>query len=95
MRAQCLWNNLPDPPYRKKEISDAVSSGIGDRPEGQSWSYIINLLGSETAIRITICGPDEFRWEYAFDGPNEQRPKFINRRVKANVPPYASMPDRE
>ena len=95
MRAECLSNNLPEPAYRKKEITEAVSSGIGDRQDGQSWSYIINLLVNATAIRLTICGPGEFRWEYAFDGLDEQRPEFIKRTVKANVPRYGSSPDHE
>jgi hypothetical protein len=90
MRAQCLWNNLLEPPYRKNEIDEAVSSGIGDRPDGRSWSYIINATADTTATRITIRGPGGFRWEYAFDGPDDQRPEFINRTVKVNVPPYAS-----
>jgi hypothetical protein len=95
MRGRCLSNNLREPPYRKKEITEAVSSGIGDRPDGQSWSYIIGVSANTSAITITIFGPGGFRWECAFDGPNEQRPEFINRTVKANVPPYASSPDRE
>jgi hypothetical protein len=95
MRAECLWNNLPEPPYRKKEINEAVSSGIGDRPDEQPWCYTIDLPQDTTAITIKVCGPGGFRWERAFDGPNEQRPELINRTVKANVPPYASFPDRE
>lgn len=94
MRAECLWNNLPEPPYRKKEINEAVSSGIGDRPDGQSWSYSIAVSPNTSAIWISICGPGGFKWECAFDGPEEQRPEFIDRTVKANVPPYASSPDR-
>jgi hypothetical protein len=92
VRAQCLSNNLP---YRKKEVDEAVSSAIGDRPDGQSWCYIIDLPQDKSAITITICGPGGFRWECAFDGAHDQRPEFINRTVKANVPPYVSSPDGE
>jgi hypothetical protein len=94
MRAECLWNNLTEPPYRKKEIDEAVSSGIGDRLDGQSWSYSIGVSPNTSAIGMSICGPGGFKWECVLDGPDHQTPEFINRMVKAKVPPYGSSPDR-
>jgi len=79
MPVEVLTNTIALPNSRK-ETQEAVLAGIGPRPD--IWTVRIFEPQSGPEYVIKIEGPNGFKWEQTFFGPEEEAPEFIRKAVE-------------
>ena len=80
MAVSIFCNTIPAPD-RGKAVQQAVLAGIGTRPESETWKIQIFEPQSSTEYVIKIEGPNDFKWDRTFVGPEEEAPEFICNEV--------------
>jgi len=81
MSATVLTNTIPLADVRQ-QIQAAVLRGIGERIDYERWTVKIFAPADRAGYVIRIQGPKNFTWERYFEGPQEEKPDFIEQTVR-------------
>ena len=81
MSVTIFINEIPIPEHREA-IEKAVLEGIGQRPNNEQWMVSIYAPQNSDHYSVVIEGPNDFKWERSFSGPDERSPELIREEVR-------------
>ena len=81
MSVSIFCNEIPIPEHRES-IGKAVLDGIGQRPDNEQWRVEIYAPRDSADYIVVIEGPNDFKWERSFSGPDERSPELIREEVR-------------
>ena len=81
MSVTIFSNDIPIPEHRES-IGEAVLDGIGQRPDNEQWTVSIYAPQNSANYIVVIEGPNDFKWEKSFSGPDERSPELIREQVR-------------
>ncbi len=84
MSVTIFSNDIPIPELRDS-IGKAVLDGIGQRPDNEQWRGSIYAPQTSAHYIVVIEGPNDFKWERSFSGPDERSPELIREEVRQAI----------
>ena len=93
-RVITVANDIPVPYGRQAEA--AVRKALADRRG--DWRITLHEPQNASYWSVAVQGPGAFTWSRNFDGPDEQRPEYLEKVVRdavsAQRPPFAAITKR-
>src|SRR5579862_9487796 len=80
MPARIEWNNMPK--AVREPVAQAISDGIGQRPE--DWTVQVGETDGSDAWDVRIEGPNDFVWAHRFEGA-ERDATIIGNSVRVAI----------